>query len=133
MKGCRSLRRSLLSRVGKPARFRFLKASVLTDWLVPESRSGLETTFKGKTTKRAGDVLVLSERRYGVYRQKDHMRLAQTSSTSGKFMSAAAAPGTGNKDTYPHKIISTPFVGEPGTHLIGDISLHRPVRFEEAG
>jgi site-specific DNA-methyltransferase (adenine-specific) len=26
-----------------------------------------------------------------------------------------AAPGTGNKDTYPHKIISTPFVGAPGT------------------
>ena len=26
-----------------------------------------------------------------------------------------AAPGTGNRDTYPHKIISTPFIGEPGT------------------
>ena len=26
-----------------------------------------------------------------------------------------AAPGTGNKDTYPHKIISTPFLGEPGS------------------
>src|SRR5581483_6392076 len=26
-----------------------------------------------------------------------------------------AAPGTGNKDTYPHRIISTPFVGEPGS------------------
>ena len=26
-----------------------------------------------------------------------------------------AAPGTGNKDTYPHKIISTPFIGEPGS------------------
>ena len=26
-----------------------------------------------------------------------------------------AAPGTGNKDTYPHRIISTPFVAAPGT------------------
>jgi hypothetical protein len=26
-----------------------------------------------------------------------------------------AAPGTGNRDTYPHRILSTPFVGEPGT------------------
>lgn len=26
-----------------------------------------------------------------------------------------AAPGTGNKDTYPHRIISTPFLGEPGS------------------
>ena len=25
-----------------------------------------------------------------------------------------AAPGTGNKDTYPHRIISTPFLGKPG-------------------
>jgi len=24
-----------------------------------------------------------------------------------------AAPGTGNRDTYPHRIISTPFIGEP--------------------
>lgn len=26
-----------------------------------------------------------------------------------------AAPGTGNKDTYPHRILSTPFIGEPGS------------------
>ena len=26
-----------------------------------------------------------------------------------------AAPGTGNRDTYPHRIISTPFIGEPGS------------------
>ena len=26
-----------------------------------------------------------------------------------------AGPGTGNKDSYPHKIISTPFLGEPGS------------------
>lgn len=31
----------------------------------------------------------------------------------GRF--SAAAPGTGNKDTYPHKILSTPFIGEPGS------------------
>ena len=40
MKGCRSSRRSLLSRVGNPTRCPCLKASVSTDWLVPESRSG---------------------------------------------------------------------------------------------
>lgn len=26
-----------------------------------------------------------------------------------------AAPGTGNRDTYPHRILSTPFIGGPGT------------------
>src|SRR5690606_1737342 len=32
-----------------------------------------------------------------------------------KIFVGRAAPGTGNRDTYPHKIISTPFVGEPGS------------------
>lgn len=32
-----------------------------------------------------------------------------------KVFISYAAPGTGNKDTYPHRIISTPFVGEPGS------------------
>jgi site-specific DNA-methyltransferase (adenine-specific) len=32
-----------------------------------------------------------------------------------KLFAGYAAPGTGNKDTYPHRIISTPFVGEPGS------------------
>jgi site-specific DNA-methyltransferase (adenine-specific) len=32
-----------------------------------------------------------------------------------KLFACYAAPGTGNKDTYPHRIISTPFVGEPGS------------------
>jgi site-specific DNA-methyltransferase (adenine-specific) len=32
-----------------------------------------------------------------------------------KVFVGAAAPGTGNKDTYPHRILSTPFVGRPGS------------------
>jgi hypothetical protein len=32
-----------------------------------------------------------------------------------KIYVSRAAPGTGNKDTYPHRIISTPFIGEPGS------------------
>jgi site-specific DNA-methyltransferase (adenine-specific) len=32
-----------------------------------------------------------------------------------KIYTGRAAPGTGNRDTYPHRIISTPFVGAPGT------------------
>jgi site-specific DNA-methyltransferase (adenine-specific) len=31
-----------------------------------------------------------------------------------KLFVGFAAPGTGNRDTYPHKVISTPFLGEPG-------------------
>jgi hypothetical protein len=32
-----------------------------------------------------------------------------------KLFVGYAAPGTGNKDTYPHRIISTPFLGGPGS------------------
>ena len=32
-----------------------------------------------------------------------------------KVYVGAAAPGTGNKDTYPHRVISTPFIGAPET------------------
>jgi Eco57I restriction-modification methylase len=39
-KGCRSSRRSLLSRAGNRSRCPCLTISVSTDWLVPESRSG---------------------------------------------------------------------------------------------
>lgn len=46
---------------------------------------GLDSTFKGKEKKR------------------------------WKVFIGRAARGTGNKDTYPHKIISTPFIGEPGS------------------
>src|SRR5579871_3125343 len=32
-----------------------------------------------------------------------------------KVFTGRAAPGTGNRDTYPHRIISTPFLGEPAS------------------
>jgi hypothetical protein len=75
---------------------------------------GLDTSFKGEVTKRAGDVLV--------YQNGGTGYLARSSVSTGaqfidkwKVFTGYAAPGTGNKDTYPHRIISTPFVGEPGT------------------
>lgn len=75
---------------------------------------GLETTFKGKVAKGAGDVLV--------YQNGGRGYVARSSISTGvnlidkwKLFMGYAAPGTGNRDTYPHRIISTPFVGEPGT------------------
>ena len=57
-KGCRSSRRSLPSRVGKPHSLS-LPESKRFDRLVSSRKPfGLETTFKGKVAKRAGDVLV---------------------------------------------------------------------------
>jgi hypothetical protein len=75
---------------------------------------GLETKFKGKTKKNAGDVMV--------YQNGGTGYVARSSITSGlhyidkwKVYTGRAAPGTGNRDTYPHRIISTPFIGEPET------------------
>jgi site-specific DNA-methyltransferase (adenine-specific) len=75
---------------------------------------GLETKFKGKSAKHAGDVLV--------YQNGGKGYIARSEVTTGdhlidqwKVFVGRAAPGTGNRDTYPHRIISTPFVGEPDT------------------
>jgi len=75
---------------------------------------GLETTFKGKVAEGVGDVLV--------YQNGGTGYIARSSISTGvhfidkwKLFMGYAAPGTGNKDTYPHKIISTPFVAGPGT------------------
>ena len=85
------------------------------DQLVSSSRPfGLRTFFQGKTAKSRGDVLV--------YQNGGTGYIVRTSISTGKHLIdkwkvyvGAAAPGTGNKDTYPHRILSTPFVGEPGT------------------
>ncbi|MBU4230707.1 MAG: Eco57I restriction-modification methylase domain-containing protein [Proteobacteria bacterium] len=75
---------------------------------------GLETTFKGKLTKRTGDVLVYQNGGTG-YIARNSVSTGTELIDKWKIYIGRAAPGTGNKDTYPHKIISTPFVGEPGS------------------
>ncbi len=75
---------------------------------------GLETTFKGKAARRAGDVLVYQNGGTG-YTPRNSIRTGTHLIDKWKLFAGYAAPGTGNKDTYPHRIISTPFVGEPGS------------------
>jgi len=75
---------------------------------------GLETTFKGKATKRVGDVLVYQNGGVG-YTPRSSITTGTELIDKWKLFAGYAAPGTGNKDTYPHRIISTPFVGEPGS------------------
>lgn len=74
----------------------------------------LETTFKGKATRSSGDVKVLQNGGFG-YIERDAITVNKHLIDAWKIYVGRAAPGTGNKDTYPHKIISTPFVGEPRT------------------
>jgi len=75
---------------------------------------GIDTTFKGKVTKGADNLLV--------YQNGGTGYVARSSISTGvhfidtwKVYIGRAAPGTGNRDTYPHRIISTPFIGEPGS------------------
>ncbi|BAV33402.1 type III restriction endonuclease [Sulfuricaulis limicola] len=75
---------------------------------------GLETTFKGKVAKRTGDVLVYQNGGTGYVARKS-VSTGTELIDKWKIYVGRAAPGTGNRDTYPHKIISTPFVGEPGS------------------
>ena len=75
---------------------------------------GLQTTFKGKVTKRTGDALVYQHGGTG-YVARNSISTGTELIDKWKLFVGYAAPGTGNKDTYPHRIISTPFVGEPGS------------------
>lgn len=73
---------------------------------------GLETKFKGKATRRPDDVLVYQNGGTG-YTSRNDITANIELIDSWKVYIGRAAPGTGNRDTYPHRIISTPFIGEP--------------------
>jgi site-specific DNA-methyltransferase (adenine-specific) len=75
---------------------------------------GLNTNFKGKAKKSSGDVLVYRNGGKG-YAPKKSISTGVEFIDKWKLFAGYAAPGTGNKDTYPHRIISTPFIGEPGS------------------
>lgn len=83
------------------------------DEIVSPSRPfGLRTFYKGKSSKGANDILV--------YQNGGTAYIPRVEVSNGlhmidhwKVYVGAAAPGTGNKDTYPHRILSTPFLGEP--------------------
>lgn len=75
---------------------------------------GLETTFKGKETKGPNDVRLYQNGPNG-WADRNSLPAGSELIDKWKIFVGYAAPGTGNKDTYPHRIISTPFLGEPGS------------------
>lgn len=76
---------------------------------------GLETKFKGKPKKRSDeDVMVYQNGGIG-YAARGSLTAGASLIDAWKLFVGYAAPGTGNRDTYPHRIISTPFVAGPGT------------------
>tara|TARA_B100000678_G_scaffold249153_1_gene223361 strand:+ start:2201 stop:3826 length:1626 start_codon:yes stop_codon:yes gene_type:complete len=75
---------------------------------------GLESTFKGKAAQSADDLKVYRNGGVG-YVARAEITKEQQTFDKWKIFIGRAAPGTGNKDTYPHRILSTPFLGEPGS------------------
>ena len=63
---------------------------------------------------RDGDVTVYQNGGTG-YVARDEVESGIELIDKWKIYVGRAAPGTGNRDTYPHRILSTPFIGEPGS------------------
>lgn len=74
---------------------------------------GLSTTFKGVSTPVPGSLVVFRNGGRG-FISRSEIRAGSDLIDAWKVFVGRAAPGTGNKDTYPHRIISTPFLGSPG-------------------
>lgn len=75
---------------------------------------GLDSTFRGKEQKSENDLKVYRNGGIG-YIERSKITKEQSVFDKWKIFIGRAAPGTGNRDTYPHRIISTPFIGEPGS------------------
>lgn len=74
---------------------------------------GLDSTFRGEDVQRPGHVKVYRNGGVG-YIDRKLVSKGEEIIDCWKLFIGRAAPGTGNKDTYPHRIISTPFIGRPG-------------------
>ncbi len=83
--------------------------------LVSSARAfGLRTFFKAKSTAGPEDVKVYQNGGIG-YIARSEVASGKALIDKWKIFVSYAAPGTGNKDSYPHRVISTPFLGEPGS------------------
>ena len=85
------------------------------DRLVSSSRPfGFRTFFQGAKSQGPDDVIIYQNGGIG-YVPRASVSTGVDLIDKWKVFVGAAAPGTGNRDTYPHRILSTPFVGEPGS------------------
>lgn len=75
---------------------------------------GFRTFFRGRKQMRKGDVTIYQNGGTG-YVAREEVETSTELIDKWKIYVGRAAPGTGNRDTYPHRILSTPFIGEPGS------------------
>lgn len=75
---------------------------------------GFRTFFRGRKQARKGDLAIYQNGGVG-YVARGEVEVGLELIDKWKIYIGRAAPGTGNRDTYPHRILSTPFIGEPGS------------------
>lgn len=75
---------------------------------------GFRTFFKGRKTKKPNDLLIYQNGGTG-FVSREQVEGGAHLIDKWKLFAGYAAPGTGNRDTYPHRIISTPFIAGPST------------------
>lgn len=86
------------------------------DRLVSASKPfGFRTFFKGKKKKSQDDDLKIYQNGGFGFVARNEVATGESLIDKWKVYAGRAAPGTGNKDTYPHRVLSTPFLGEPGS------------------
>lgn len=71
------------------------------------------TTYKGKAKRSKPDDLMIYQNGGTGYVSRSSVTAGHQFIDKWKIFTGRAAPGTGNRDTYPHRIISTPFLGSP--------------------
>jgi len=112
--GVSILKKVMAIETGQSASLELPESSRFTSLVSSRKPFALETTFKGRKTKRSGDLLIYQNGGTG-YVSREDIETGKDLIDKWKIYIGRAAPGTGNRDTYPHRILSTPFVGEPGS------------------
>ena len=75
----------------------------------------LETPLQGEGRPSHPVTCSITRMAEGVRPERSRITAGTDLIDAWKVFAGYAAPGTGNRDTYPHRIISTPFIGEPGS------------------
>jgi site-specific DNA-methyltransferase (adenine-specific) len=112
--GLSILRKVVAVETGSDKSLEFPEAKKFMNLVSSIGAFGLDSTFRGKEKKSESDLKVYRNGGVG-YVARSEITKERAIFDKWKVFIGRAAPGTGNRDTYPHKIISTPFIGEPGS------------------
>ena len=110
-----SILKKVIAKEGEESTSLVLPVKKRFDVLVSSLRPfGFRTFFRGRKTKKNDDVTIY-QNGGTAFVQRAEVETGVELIDSWKIYIGRAAPGTGNRDTYPHRILSTPFIGEPGS------------------